>query len=46
MGIGAAAGSGGPMRLDTALGCVAVALLLQVVRQADLAETPSRAARW
>ena len=31
VGIGAAAGSGGPMRLDTALGCVAVALLLQVV---------------
>lgn len=31
VGLGAAAGSGGPMRLDTALGCVAVALLLQVV---------------
>ena len=31
VGIGAAAGSGGPMRFDTALGCVAVALLLQVV---------------
>ena len=31
VGVGAAAGSGGPMRLDTALGCVAVALLLQVV---------------
>jgi 1,4-dihydroxy-2-naphthoate octaprenyltransferase len=31
IGVGAAANSGGPMRLDTALGCVAVALLLQVV---------------
>jgi 1,4-dihydroxy-2-naphthoate polyprenyltransferase len=31
VGVGAAAGSGGPMRLDTALGCVAVALLLQVM---------------
>ena len=31
VGIGAASGSGGPLRLDTALGCIAVALLLQVV---------------
>jgi 1,4-dihydroxy-2-naphthoate polyprenyltransferase len=31
VGIGAALGVGGSLRLDTALGCVAVALLLQVV---------------
>ncbi len=31
VGIGAASGSGGPLRPDTALGCMAVALLLQVV---------------
>jgi 1,4-dihydroxy-2-naphthoate octaprenyltransferase len=31
VGIGAAIGGGGSFRLDTALGCVAVALLLQVV---------------
>lgn len=31
VGLGAAAATGGPMRLDTAIGCVAVALLLQVV---------------
>lgn len=31
VGIGAGLGAGAPFRLDTALGCVAVALLLQVV---------------
>jgi 1,4-dihydroxy-2-naphthoate polyprenyltransferase len=31
VGIGAAAALGGPLRIDTALGCVAVALLLQVL---------------
>jgi len=31
VGLGVALGSGAPFRLDTALGCVAVALLLQIV---------------
>ena len=31
VGLGAAAGSGGPLRLDTAIGCLLVALLLQIV---------------
>jgi 1,4-dihydroxy-2-naphthoate polyprenyltransferase len=31
VGLGAAAASGGPMRLDTAVGCLAVAVLLQVL---------------
>jgi 1,4-dihydroxy-2-naphthoate polyprenyltransferase len=31
VGIGAAAAAGGPLRIDTALGCAAVALLLQVL---------------
>lgn len=51
VGLGAAAAAGGPMRLDTALGCIAVALLLQVVANLanDLsdfrrgADTPDRA---
>jgi 1,4-dihydroxy-2-naphthoate octaprenyltransferase len=51
VGLGAAAGADGPLRLDTALGCVAVALLLQVTANLanDLsdfrrgADTPDRA---
>ena len=31
VGLGAAAGSGGPLRIDTAIGCLLVALLLQIV---------------
>ena len=50
VGLGAALGSGAPFRLDTALGCVLVALLLQVVANVanDLsdfrrgADTPDR----